>query len=121
MRSSGCRTGKNDPDQLMQGISNKHSARELNIAEATVKVHVKGLLGKIRVDNRTQAAMWSRDRTRPNGQLKQPPARSPTGGDSDITSGTKPNGDKADPQSGLRTAAGLGQVLAEIDFKGGFG
>jgi DNA-binding CsgD family transcriptional regulator len=107
--------------QLMQGASNKHIARELNIAEATVKVHVKNLLGKIRVDNRTQAAMWGRDRVRPNAQPKQPPARSPPGGDSDITSGTIPNGDKADSQSGSRTAAGLGQVLAEIDFKGGFG
>ena len=43
---------------LMEGASNKHIARELNIAEATVKVHVKNLLGKIRVKNRTQAAMW---------------------------------------------------------------
>jgi two-component system, NarL family, nitrate/nitrite response regulator NarL len=107
--------------QLMQGVSNKYIARELNIAEATVKVHVKSVLRKIRVSNRTQAAMWGRDRVRPNGQPKQPPANSPPGGDSDITSGTKPNGYKADSQIGLRTAAGLGQVLAEIDFKGGFG
>jgi DNA-binding NarL/FixJ family response regulator len=73
--------------QLMQGVSNKYIARELNIAEATVKVHVKSVLRKIRVSNRTQAAMWARDRVRPNGQPKQPPGRSPTGGDSDITSG----------------------------------
>jgi two-component system, NarL family, nitrate/nitrite response regulator NarL len=45
--------------QLTQGASNKHIARELNIAEATVKVHVKSLLRKIRVNNRTQAAMWA--------------------------------------------------------------
>jgi two-component system nitrate/nitrite response regulator NarL len=44
---------------LTQGASNKHIARELNIAEATVKVHVKSLLRKIRVNNRTQAAMWA--------------------------------------------------------------
>jgi len=45
--------------QLTQGASNKHIARSLNIAEATVKVHVKSLLRKIRVNNRTQAAMWA--------------------------------------------------------------
>jgi two-component system, NarL family, nitrate/nitrite response regulator NarL len=44
---------------LTEGASNKHIARELNIAEATVKVHVKSLLRKIRVNNRTQAAMWA--------------------------------------------------------------
>ncbi len=44
---------------LMQGFSNKHIARVFNIAEATVKVHVKGLLRKIGVSNRTQAAMWA--------------------------------------------------------------
>jgi two-component system nitrate/nitrite response regulator NarL len=50
--------------QLMQGASNKHIARELNIAEATVKVHVKSLLRKTRVNNRTQAAMWGIDHFR---------------------------------------------------------
>jgi two-component system nitrate/nitrite response regulator NarL len=45
--------------QLMQGSSNKLIARELAIAEATVKVHVKSVLRKIRVKNRTQAAMWA--------------------------------------------------------------
>jgi two-component system nitrate/nitrite response regulator NarL len=31
----------------------------LNISEATVKVHVKALLRKMRVANRTQAAIWA--------------------------------------------------------------
>jgi two-component system, NarL family, nitrate/nitrite response regulator NarL len=44
---------------LTRGDSNKSIARVLNIAEATVKVHVKSLLRKIRVCNRTQAAMWA--------------------------------------------------------------
>jgi two-component system nitrate/nitrite response regulator NarL len=43
---------------LTQGASNKQIARELSISEATVKVYVKSLLRKIRVDNRTQAAIW---------------------------------------------------------------
>ncbi len=44
---------------LMSGQSNKIIARELNISEATVKVHVKALLRKMRVTNRTQAAIWA--------------------------------------------------------------
>jgi two-component system nitrate/nitrite response regulator NarL len=44
---------------LVCGHSNKVIARELNIAEATVKVHVKGLLRKLRAANRTQAAVWA--------------------------------------------------------------
>jgi two-component system nitrate/nitrite response regulator NarL len=46
-------------DHLTQGESNKHIARDLNLAESTVKVHVKAILRKIRVRNRTQAAMWA--------------------------------------------------------------
>ncbi|WP_406857274.1 response regulator transcription factor [Alsobacter sp. KACC 23698] len=44
---------------LIEGRSNKLIARELDIAEATVKVHVKAVLRKIRVQNRTQAAIWA--------------------------------------------------------------
>jgi two-component system nitrate/nitrite response regulator NarL len=42
---------------LVSGLSNRHIAVELNVAEATVKVHVKGLLRKMQVSNRTQAAI----------------------------------------------------------------
>jgi hypothetical protein len=102
--------------RLTQGASNKHIARELNIAEATVKVHVKSLLGKIGVKNRTQAAMWAMGR----GPLEQRPVSSPTGEDREKISATTPNGDNNNSRSELR-AAGLGQVDAEIDFRGGFG
>src|SRR6476619_8470323 len=44
---------------LIAGDSNKGIARKIDIAEATVKVHVKGILRKIRVQNRTQAAIWA--------------------------------------------------------------
>jgi two-component system, NarL family, nitrate/nitrite response regulator NarL len=44
---------------LMQGAPNKIIARKLEVAEATVKVHIKAILRKIRVANRTQAAMWA--------------------------------------------------------------
>jgi two-component system nitrate/nitrite response regulator NarL len=43
---------------LIEGNSNKCIARKMDIAEATVKVHVKAILRKIRVQNRTQAAIW---------------------------------------------------------------
>jgi len=44
---------------LTQGAPNKVIARKLDVAEATVKVHIKAILRKIRVSNRTQAAMWA--------------------------------------------------------------
>jgi two-component system nitrate/nitrite response regulator NarL len=44
---------------LIKGLSNKGIARELRIAEATVKVHVKGILRKVCAKNRTQAAIWA--------------------------------------------------------------
>jgi two-component system nitrate/nitrite response regulator NarL len=44
---------------LVEGQSNKLIARELGITEATVKVHLKSVLRKIRVENRTQAAIWA--------------------------------------------------------------
>ena len=44
---------------LMQGASNKVIALHLAITEATVKVHVKAILRKLRLHNRTQAAMWA--------------------------------------------------------------
>lgn len=43
---------------IIEGDSNKCIARKMDIAEATVKVHVKAILRKIRVQNRTQAAIW---------------------------------------------------------------
>jgi two-component system nitrate/nitrite response regulator NarL len=45
--------------RLIRGDSNKHIARGIGVAEATVKTHVKAILRKIRVKNRTQAAMWA--------------------------------------------------------------
>ncbi|PBC06798.1 response regulator transcription factor [Mesorhizobium sp. WSM3859] len=44
---------------LIEGKSNKIIARKFHIADATVKVHVKTILRKIRVRNRTQAAVWA--------------------------------------------------------------
>jgi DNA-binding NarL/FixJ family response regulator len=44
---------------LVNGDSNKTVARKLQIAEETVKVHMKRLLRRIGVKNRTQAAIWA--------------------------------------------------------------
>jgi len=46
---------------LTEGQSNKRIARKFGVAEATVKVHIKAILRKIRVKNRTQAAIWAVD------------------------------------------------------------
>ena len=53
---------------IIEGASNKCIARKIDIAEATVKVHVKAILRKIRVQNRTQAAIWGIN----NGSHTQP-------------------------------------------------
>lgn len=47
---------------LMAGYANKVIARQLNVCEATVKVHVKAILRKLHVRNRTQAAIWASSR-----------------------------------------------------------
>jgi two-component system nitrate/nitrite response regulator NarL len=44
---------------LMAGYPNKAIARQLDVCEATVKVHVKAILRKLKVRNRTQAAIWA--------------------------------------------------------------
>jgi two-component system nitrate/nitrite response regulator NarL len=44
---------------LVQGNSNKAIARIYNLSEATVKVHLKAILRKIKAHNRTQAAIWA--------------------------------------------------------------
>ncbi len=46
---------------LKEGAPNKVIARKLNVAEATVKVHIKAILRKIGAGNRTQAAIWAAD------------------------------------------------------------
>ncbi len=43
---------------LVDGLANKVIASKLEMAEATVKVHIKALFRKINVHNRTQAAIW---------------------------------------------------------------
>jgi two-component system nitrate/nitrite response regulator NarL len=44
---------------LVQGLSNREAARQLNVTEGTVKARIQGLLRKAQVTNRTQAVMWA--------------------------------------------------------------
>jgi DNA-binding NarL/FixJ family response regulator len=75
---------------LIEGGSNKSIARQFDIAEATVKVHVKAILRKIQVQNRTQAAVWAMNNQTLNGRAN--------------TSSTSSVGDFSNP---LRNAGGL--------------
>jgi two-component system, NarL family, nitrate/nitrite response regulator NarL len=101
-------------DLLGQGLSNKHIARQLNIADATAKVHIKSIFRKIGINNRTQAAVWARDRVRPNEQSEpQPLVSSPAVEDTDRISETIPK-DDAFSREGLRTPPDF----VEIDFQG---
>ena len=63
---------------LVAGQSNKSIARDLSISEATVKVHVKALLRKMQVTNRTQAAIsalqFINKATPAGAELPPPPA-----------------------------------------------
>jgi two-component system, NarL family, nitrate/nitrite response regulator NarL len=46
-------------DLIASGLNNKLIARELNLSEGTVKVHVKHLLKKLGLRSRLEAALWA--------------------------------------------------------------
>jgi two-component system nitrate/nitrite response regulator NarL len=46
-------------ERIVRGDSNKNVARFFDIAEPTVKAHVKAIFRKIGTSNRTQAAIWA--------------------------------------------------------------
>ena len=48
-------------EQLCIGLSNKEIARNLGVQEVTVKLHVKNVLAKLGVSNRTQAALMAKE------------------------------------------------------------
>ncbi|GAB2947493.1 response regulator transcription factor [Micromonospora polyrhachis] len=48
-------------DRLARGLANQEIARDLHLAERTVKTHVSSVLAKLGVTSRTQAALLARD------------------------------------------------------------
>jgi two-component system nitrate/nitrite response regulator NarL len=61
---------------LVKGYANKVIARRYDLAEATVKVHIKSILRKIRVGNRTQAAVWALENGHTAPEFKGQPSGS---------------------------------------------
>ncbi|MFT3760060.1 two-component system response regulator NarL [Thauera sp.] len=51
-------------EKIAAGLSNKMIGRELDIAEGTVKVHVKHILRKLDLRSRVEAAVWAVERLR---------------------------------------------------------
>jgi DNA-binding NarL/FixJ family response regulator len=47
---------------VARGLPNKRIARELQISEKTVKAHLTQIFQRIGVTDRTQAALWAKDR-----------------------------------------------------------
>src|SRR5690606_1907014 len=47
---------------IAQGASNKEIARELGVAESTVKIHVQHILRKLNLSSRVQVAVYASER-----------------------------------------------------------
>mgnify|MGYP003909274857 CR=1 FL=1 len=58
---------------VVRGHSNKMIARTCGVTDATIKVHMKSILRKIRVENRTQAAIWALEQGYSADTNRRPP------------------------------------------------
>ena len=56
---------------LADGLNNKTIARKLGITDATVKVHVKNVLRKLKLASRLEAAVWKHRSKQPNRSLSK--------------------------------------------------
>lgn len=93
--------------RLIAGLPNKIISRQLAISEATVKVHVKAVLRKLGVVNRTQAAIWAAGQgLRGSGSTQEPAimARRPL-----------------EPRYAPAIDGGALPPRAQVTLKGGFG
>jgi len=59
---------------VVRGHSNKMIARACGVTDSTIKVHMKSILRKISVANRTQAAVWALERGYGADANRHPPA-----------------------------------------------
>ena len=64
---------------VVRGHSNKMIARTCGVTDATIKVHMKSILRKIRVANRTQAAIWALEQGYGGDANRRSPALRPLG------------------------------------------
>ena len=48
---------------MAEGLANKAIAARLHLSVRTVESHVRHVLAKVGLDNRTQLATWARERT----------------------------------------------------------
>jgi len=44
---------------LARGVSNKEIAHDLDLAESTIKIHIQGILRKLNLSSRVQAAVYA--------------------------------------------------------------
>jgi hypothetical protein len=99
---------------LVQGQPNKIIARGLGISDATVKVHVKSVLRKLDMTNRTQAAAWGMRR----GLLKGPPHYVPARGSASPDIEQSPSEKAHEPASAVTvTVANRGSVTHSEQIK----
>ena len=68
-----CTSNLSAPLQLASGASNKEIARKLDLAESTVKIHVQGILRKLNLASRVQAAVYAVEHGFVTEQAKVPP------------------------------------------------
>ena len=54
---------------MVEGLSNKVIAANIDIAEATIKMHVTAILKKLGVTNRTQAVLAAKEKGLTRAQL----------------------------------------------------
>lgn len=92
-------------EALQLGHSNKMIARRLNIAEATVKIHIRQIMRKLGASNRTQVALYcSMDGILPPETLEEEPGPSSM--------------DAGDPPEGLLAAQALSRLIAKPKANG---
>jgi DNA-binding NarL/FixJ family response regulator len=95
--------------RLHKGLSNKAIARQLGMSEATVKVHVRRIMRKFGVANRTQLAVAAMNQ----GALRLPPGDKESGehGDVSTTQPALPAASEAKKSGSVaRSARGEGAV-----------